>query len=1156
MLNFATPPTSPQPGFRLQTLEVFNWGTFHKQVWKIGPGGANALLTGDIGSGKSTLVDALTTLLVPGNRITYNKAAGAEGKERSALSYVLGEYKNVQSEASGSRKAQYLRDPDKHYSVLLATFADAPTGQVVTLAQVFSVKENRVQRSFVLAQYALSIVGHFGNFGGDINKLRKRLRDTEGVELFDSFTEYSGRFCQCFGILQRDTALDLFFQTVSMKSVGNLTEFVRNQMLGRTDVREQIKAMTGAFSDLRHIHETVKRVRQQIDQLTMLVADRQQYEHRQGQLAHLGACRDGLPTYLAYLKADLLRADLHRHNTQLKTLKHELAELDRQLAGQQREQVRLQIAQQQDKEGQRLEELTRELETLDTERTQRQQEARQYTTLAGRVDLPEATTAAQFFENQQQLPGLLTATDEQHKQLSEQRDGLVQQKGTVEQQLTQVQDELKSLAGRRNKIPREQIDLRQRLLDGLDLTEADLPFAGELLKVADDETDWEGATERRLRGLALTILVAQPLYDRVSAFANERNLRGLLSYQSITANYTQQRRDISALRPSLVNKVEINNKTDFYDWLTDQLLEYHDLTCCETVAEFRREPYAITREGQIKAGRGRHQKDDRFDIHDRSRYVLGWSNLDLVNTLRNKETTIQTSQKALQKQVGDLDAALRQCRNRQETLRDLQQFSTFASLDWWATTRQIEAKTTEKTQLETAASTLAVLRQQLLAVEKQVETVRTTTKNTERKVGETVGLVGRTVTELQEVFSTLKVADEGVIQSLFPTTEEILDTYDTWLALIDEQAIPTDRLTDEVRQTLANLEPATNAADLARVKYLTNTLPGRIAQQTDKAQRESNTLQQSLMKLMGRFCRDFPAESVDFSEKMQDLPLYEAYYDRLRTDDLPRHEARLQQDLQANTIQSVIMFRSKLSGYEEEIAEKISQINEHLRQVDYTPGTYIELTRDRVRGDIAKDIEQFKDDLRACLSDTLGAAYTEAKYEQVRRLLDRFESVADDDQRWTERVTDVRQWYTFGASERWRTDHTEREFYSDSGGKSGGQKEKLAYTVLASAIAYQFGLSRPGLNENRARTFRFVMIDEAFGRGSDESTRHGLDLFGQLNIQLLIVTPLQKINIIEQYIQAVHFVSNETGQASQVRTISKAEFDREKGRAGESGPPV
>ena len=73
-------------GFRLQRLEVFNWGTFDDRVWTLQADGHNTLLTGDIGSGKSTLVDAVTTLLAPAHRVAYNKAAGAAARSaRSSL---------------------------------------------------------------------------------------------------------------------------------------------------------------------------------------------------------------------------------------------------------------------------------------------------------------------------------------------------------------------------------------------------------------------------------------------------------------------------------------------------------------------------------------------------------------------------------------------------------------------------------------------------------------------------------------------------------------------------------------------------------------------------------------------------------------------------------------------------------------------------------------------------------------------------------------------------------------------------------------------------------------------------------------------------------------------------------------------------------------
>jgi uncharacterized protein YPO0396 len=53
-----------------------------------------------------------------------------------------------------------------------------------------------------------------------------------------------------------------------------------------------------------------------------------------------------------------------------------------------------------------------------------------------------------------------------------------------------------------------------------------------------------------------------------------------------------------------------------------------------------------------------------------------------------------------------------------------------------------------------------------------------------------------------------------------------------------------------------------------------------------------------------------------------------------------------------------------------------------------------------------------------------------------------------------------------------------------------------------------------------------VVIDEAFGRGSDESTRFALTLFRKLGLQLLIVTPLQKIHVIEPFVASVGFVEN------------------------------
>jgi uncharacterized protein YPO0396 len=237
-------------GYRLHALEVFNWGTFDQRVWRLTPGGDTALLTGDIGSGKSTLVDAVTTLLLPAHRISYNKAAGAESKERSLRSYVEGHYKSERVESTGMSRAVGLRD-SRSYSVLLGVFVNEGHDETVTLAQVFHQRDRSGQpdRFFVTSDKPLSIEADFTDFGSDLNELRRRLRAT-GATLSLGFPEYSRSLRRLLAI-RSEQALELFHQTVSMKSVGNLNDFVRSHMLEPVDASERIAAVVGHFEDLR-----------------------------------------------------------------------------------------------------------------------------------------------------------------------------------------------------------------------------------------------------------------------------------------------------------------------------------------------------------------------------------------------------------------------------------------------------------------------------------------------------------------------------------------------------------------------------------------------------------------------------------------------------------------------------------------------------------------------------------------------------------------------------------------------------------------------------------------------------------------------------------------------------------------------------------------
>ena len=93
-----------------------------------------------------------------------------------------------------------------------------------------------------------------------------------GAEIEDTFPKYSAWFRRRFGI-ENEQALELFHQTVSMKSVGNLTDFVRSHMLEPFDVSPRVDALITHFDDLNRAHEAVQKAKRQVELLTPLVDD-------------------------------------------------------------------------------------------------------------------------------------------------------------------------------------------------------------------------------------------------------------------------------------------------------------------------------------------------------------------------------------------------------------------------------------------------------------------------------------------------------------------------------------------------------------------------------------------------------------------------------------------------------------------------------------------------------------------------------------------------------------------------------------------------------------------------------------------------------------------------------------------------------------------
>jgi uncharacterized protein YPO0396 len=1104
------------PGFRLYKLEVFNWGTFDNKVWAFSPHGETALLTGDVGSGKSTLVDALTTLLVPPRKVAYNKAADSSAKERSITSYVRGYFRQKSSD-EGTGQPYSLRDTNC-YSVLLATFKDQSLSQYVTLAQFFWFQDAQKlpARFYVVADKEMWIAQDFSKFERDIRILKKRLKHIDTVHVFEDYTRYAEIFRRKFGIVQ-EQALDLFQQTISMKKIEALTEFVRANMLEIPNTAEDVDKLIRHFYDLNCAHEAVIKAKNQIQQLKPIVELGNQCGQLDNKQNLLGKARLALDPWFAEKTVAFLTEEITKLEQELilATAAREQAEMMQGEIENNIKEIERAIY---SNGGNTLEELKKDIKSSKENFKHIQKALASYTIQAEKLKLPLPESLKIFINNQRKLPELKSAEEKIQIQLNEDLMTAAREEDKADRNLKQISAELESLRSRKSSIPREYIEKRKQLCQNLNIAEDELPFVGELLEVREEEESWEGAIERLLHNFALSLLVTEKDYPSVMQWVDRTMLGIRLVYYRIQPEKVQP--FFGQPNPlSVAEKLNIKPGTSFGIWLTKELRQRFAHICCEGMEQFRREQQAITKAGQIKAHGNRHEKDDRYGINDRRRFVLGFSNQKKIIALEENERTLKDEVQFYKDEINKAQERQKTSQERLNAINGLDSIADFYEIDVKIREKEIAEKEQRKNKLEQENDLLQELQRQLDELEKK------------KAVQKTVFDKARTheITIEKDLEVLCKDKESAIIRTNEATSCMREQEY---LFLEQQKAI-----------ALGN-----KGFNLGNIKILERNYQDWIESERVKLSTEIKRLSDRIVRLMAEYNGKYPEETKEVDPSIETLSEYERVLAQLEKDGLPKFEMRFKQLLHENTINQIALFQAKLKQEQDTIKNRIEQINDSLSAIDYNEGRYIRLVYNETYD---SDIKDFRVQLKACTEGALAGSedeqYAEAKFLQVKAIIERFRGrpgETDIDERWTKKVIDVRNWFLFAASERWRETDEEYEHYTDSGGKSGGQKEKLAYTILAASLVYHFGLEE---QESKSQSFRFVVIDEAFLKSSDESARFGLELFKRLDLQLLIVTPLLKIPTIAQFIAHVGFVyHDDVKHKSMLRNISIDEYERER----------
>lgn len=1082
-------------GFRLWGVELLNWGTFDGAIAKFPVDGRDAWFTGPVGAGKSTVIDALTTLLVPTNRITYNKAAGADKGERKLETYLRGVYSSEADETGTRAKAVALRDTSK-VTALLAHFRDAVDGTDVTFCHLYYfTSAGSVEKVFLAADKQVGLEELFAGAGQDIRSVlrlvRRRMTDVGGAR------DYHREVRKRLG-LAHSQALELWFQTVSMKQVENLTTFVRSHMLEPPDETVgKINDLIAHNADLTASAEAIETARRQLSILDPLVVALDEYDQHSGDGNGLLRIRDEvLDRFYERLMIDLVEtetataeANVARHKARRDGLATKMDAADKQITA-------LEKAIE-NEGGSALNQIDDAIKAGEKDLGERQTRRNGYETRCRQAGLVAAVTFDEFATVRAEARRLLGEAQEMAGNSNLAYDVFSKRQGLSER-VEQIERDIRAANASRSNIPARLLDARAMIVEASGIRESDLPFVGELVQVRAEYREWEPAIQRLLSGFGTLLLVPEQLYARVNPVIDRTNLRTKLMSQRVPADMTQRRRHAPGTVP---DTVEVADHA-MADWVSAELSRAWDYTLADDVQEFMRlSERAVTKSGQIKHGRGRHEKDDRFRLGDRSQYVLGWDNAAKIDAFREEAQALQTQIDGLTKQLDGIEARQRLARQVETATGTLlAEYPDFSSVDVDGMEAILAGLHEQRADMLSESSSLAAMIRQ----KEGQEDARARLKEQHDAASEEVG---RWATKASDL--TRNRLD---LPEVPPEIDDADQTYLLGLHAISEGKIAA--------MTVNNNE---------KVKSETRS---QVQRALDNARDRANVRRELAVRKMQEYLGQFKVDQQSMDATMESANDFRALHKRVVDDDLPRFEAEFRRHLSENTIREIAAFNQHLEERRTRIRERVDRINESLVGINYTPDTYIKL---EANPSSDQDLAAFRRDLRECIDGTLGSGddtYTHERFLQVQAIIERFkgrDGRADDDRAWTARVTDVRNWYTFAIVEKDRASDEPVAYYSDSEGKSGGEKEKLAYTVLAAALSYQFGLV-PG--ENRAKTFRFIALDEAFARGTDVSTRFALELFKTMGLQLLIVTPLQKKEAIAPYVHRVAIINRDDKKRS------------------------
>lgn len=935
-------PDEGEASYRLHSIDVFNWGPFHgRHRCAIDPYGT--AIIGPTGSGKTTIVDALMTLLAPFPK--YNLAStGGHESDRDLISYIRGVsgVENAQAENSHVARA------GKTLTGLAATYSNG--SHTVTLGGLLWVDGSSdaaddLKRFWFFTTDipdpldTLLTLHHEGGKAA----LTRHVRDTAGLRSFTSKKDYLAHVRGFFDV--GENAFSLLNRAAGLKQINSIDQIFRELVLDDRSAFERAAEVAREFDTLHGIYEELQTARKQRDSLLPVRQGKIEWEKATDELITRRRLKDILPVWFAEAAVRLWQAEVEKLT------------LERDEAG-----IRLQVAEELAESNEQhvrtlneeylryggtaiqgIEELIRTKEQL---AGQIRTAAGQYAAAATSLGLAASTDEATFHNNRQRLPEIKAVAESAHASARQKAVDIAAELKRHRQTELTLDAEIKQVEARPNSnIPAPYQAFRDLLANELGMSCEDLPYVAEMVEVKATERRWQGAIERAIGSERLRILVPAHRMEDALSWINHRDNRLHVRLQSADPFSAEARFFEDGFTRKLEYRIHPLREH------VKLLLSRRDRHCVDSIDALRRTEHGMTVEGTMSDRNGRFEKQDQKPLS--ADWMTGFDNRHLLTGL---QTELNNTRETLAKHAEEnrlIARAESVCSQKLALIGQLEHLD-FNKIDIAGIERDLNLQRQRLAELTRPDSDAANAKSRYDAANEKLKTIRTEVK------------------KLTEAHGACKTKLESAANDLTHARARCGDGLAEEDIALAQKEFP-----------LTDIQHAHQLSDTER------SANHSIDQKIQSAEAQKTEAEKRLVRFMGQAKTVDTGALADVGTELRDL---DAYLNRLQTledESLPEKLNRFLDYLNQSSGQGVTQLLTQISNDVSLIQERVTDLNATLSRVDCRQGQFLQLQTQPIAHPTLQQMEGAQRKLRQIVlsqREDDGEAHYRALGEVVRQL--------------------------------------------------------------------------------------------------------------------------------------------------------------------------